>query len=76
MRRGRGDCEDYAIAKLQMLRAAGFEDRDLYLVIAKDLIVAPTTLCSWFASATACGARQWHPTALSMRPTSATTGRC
>jgi predicted transglutaminase-like cysteine proteinase len=36
--RGRGDCEDYAIAKLQMLRAAGFADRDLYLVIAKDLV--------------------------------------
>jgi len=38
LRRGRGDCEDYAIAKLQMLRAAGFADRDLYLVIAKDLV--------------------------------------
>ena len=38
LRRGRGDCEDYAIAKLQMLRAAGVSDRDLYLVIAKDLV--------------------------------------
>lgn len=38
LRRGRGDCEDYAIAKLQMLRAAGFSDRDLYLVIARDLV--------------------------------------
>ncbi|HUE78952.1 MAG TPA: transglutaminase-like cysteine peptidase [Sphingomicrobium sp.] len=38
LRRGRGDCEDYAIAKLQMLRAAGFSDRDLYLVVAKDLV--------------------------------------
>ena len=38
LRRGRGDCEDYAIAKLQMLRAAGFADRDLYLVVAKDLV--------------------------------------
>jgi predicted transglutaminase-like cysteine proteinase len=38
LRRGRGDCEDYAIAKLQMLRAAGVPDRDLYLVIAKDLV--------------------------------------
>jgi predicted transglutaminase-like cysteine proteinase len=36
--RGRGDCEDYAIAKLQMLRRAGFTDSDLYLVIVKDLI--------------------------------------
>ena len=38
LRRGRGDCEDYAIAKLQLLRAAGFAASDLYLVIAKDLV--------------------------------------
>ncbi|HVL78728.1 MAG TPA: transglutaminase-like cysteine peptidase [Sphingomicrobium sp.] len=38
LRRGRGDCEDYAIAKMQLLRAAGFDDRDLYLVIVKDLV--------------------------------------
>ena len=38
LRRGRGDCEDYAIAKLQMLRRAGLADRDLYLVIVKDLV--------------------------------------
>lgn len=38
LRRGRGDCEDSAIAKLQLLRAAGLADDDLYLVIAKDLI--------------------------------------
>jgi predicted transglutaminase-like cysteine proteinase len=38
LNRGRGDCEDYAIAKLQMLRRAGFSDRDLYLVIVKDLV--------------------------------------
>ena len=38
MRRGRGDCEDYAIAKLGLLRAAGFAERDLYLVIVKDLV--------------------------------------
>ena len=38
LRRGRGDCEDYAIAKLQMLRAAGISDRDMYFVIAKDLV--------------------------------------
>ena len=37
LRRGRGDCEDYAIAKLQMLRRAGFADKDLYLVILRDL---------------------------------------
>ncbi|WP_300973029.1 transglutaminase-like cysteine peptidase [Sphingomonas sp. LHG3406-1] len=38
LRRGRGDCEDYAIAKRELLRAAGFADRDLYLVILKDLV--------------------------------------
>jgi predicted transglutaminase-like cysteine proteinase len=38
LRSGRGDCEDYAIAKLEMLRKAGFADRDLYLVIVKDLV--------------------------------------
>jgi predicted transglutaminase-like cysteine proteinase len=35
--RGRGDCEDYAIAKRAMLRIAGVADRDLYLVVLKDL---------------------------------------
>jgi predicted transglutaminase-like cysteine proteinase len=38
LRRGRGDCEDYAVAKIQMLRAAGFSDRDLYLVVLRDLV--------------------------------------
>lgn len=38
LRSGRGDCEDYAIAKMQMLRAAGFSGRDLYLVILRDLV--------------------------------------
>jgi predicted transglutaminase-like cysteine proteinase len=37
LRRGRGDCEDYAIAKMQMLRRAGVSSRDLYLVILRDL---------------------------------------
>jgi predicted transglutaminase-like cysteine proteinase len=36
--RRKGDCEDFAIAKLQMLRKAGFSDRDLYLVIVRDLV--------------------------------------
>lgn len=36
--RGRGDCEDYAIAKLQVLRAAGIADRDLYLTVVRDLV--------------------------------------
>jgi predicted transglutaminase-like cysteine proteinase len=38
LRRGRGDCEDYAIAKLQMLRALGVPTDDLFLVIARDLV--------------------------------------
>jgi predicted transglutaminase-like cysteine proteinase len=36
--RGRGDCEDYAIAKIEMLRSAGISDRNLYLVVLKDLV--------------------------------------
>jgi predicted transglutaminase-like cysteine proteinase len=38
LNRGKGDCEDFAIAKLAMLRRAGFADRDLYLVVLKDLV--------------------------------------
>ena len=38
LRRGRGDCEDYAIAKLQLLRRAGLADKDLYLVILRDAL--------------------------------------
>lgn len=38
LRRGRGDCEDYAIAKLQLLRRAGFAEKDLYLVILHDAL--------------------------------------
>ncbi len=34
---GRGDCEDYAIAKYVALRAAGLADDDLRLVIVRDL---------------------------------------
>lgn len=36
--RGRGDCEDYALAKMAMLRKAGFAERNLYLVVLKDLV--------------------------------------
>lgn len=36
--RGRGDCEDFAIAKLQLLRLLGFDRNDLFLVIAHDLV--------------------------------------
>ncbi len=35
--RGRGDCEDFALAKRAMLRAAGVPDGDLYLVVLKDV---------------------------------------
>jgi predicted transglutaminase-like cysteine proteinase len=35
--RGRGDCEDFALAKRAMLRAAGVPETDLYLVVLKDL---------------------------------------
>jgi predicted transglutaminase-like cysteine proteinase len=35
--RGSGDCEDYAIAKMQVLRASGISDADLFLVIGNDL---------------------------------------
>ena len=38
IRRGRGDCEDYAIAKMQLLRALGFSSDDLYLTIVRDLV--------------------------------------
>ena len=35
---GKGDCEDFAIAKLAMARRAGFADKDLYLVILRDTV--------------------------------------
>lgn len=34
--RKRGDCEDFAIAKMQLLEAAGISRSDLYLVVLKD----------------------------------------
>lgn len=36
--RGRGDCEDYAIGKMQLLRAAGVPAKDMYLLLARDLV--------------------------------------
>lgn len=36
--RGRGDCEDYAIAKMQLLRALGVPADSMFLVIARDLV--------------------------------------
>lgn len=34
---GRGDCEDFAIAKMQLLAAAGTPTRDMYLTLVRDL---------------------------------------
>src|SRR5204863_6987246 len=36
--RGRGVCEDYAIAKMQLVRRAGFAEKNLYLVILHDAL--------------------------------------
>ena len=36
--RGRGDCKDYAITKMELLRALGVPSDDLYLVLVKDLV--------------------------------------
>jgi len=36
--RRRGDCEDFAIAKMQLLEASGFRREDLYLAVLKDEI--------------------------------------
>ena len=36
--RGRGDCEDYAITKMQLLAALGFAEKDLYVSIVRDLV--------------------------------------
>lgn len=38
LRAGIGDCEDYAIAKMKLLEAAGVNRDDMFLVIAKDLV--------------------------------------
>ena len=38
MRTGRGDCEDFAIAKMQLLRALGHQAATLYFVVAQDLV--------------------------------------
>jgi predicted transglutaminase-like cysteine proteinase len=38
LRRKRGDCEDYAIAKMKLLEAAGVDRSDIYLVIVDDLV--------------------------------------
>ncbi len=35
---GNGDCEDYAIAKMQILHSIGLPSSDLYLVVGRDLV--------------------------------------
>ncbi|MXP41604.1 hypothetical protein GRI75_08105 [Altererythrobacter soli] len=35
---GRGDCEDIALTKMQLLAAAGIPRRDMFLTIARDLV--------------------------------------
>ncbi|WP_221793311.1 transglutaminase-like cysteine peptidase [Aquisediminimonas sediminicola] len=37
IRSGQGDCEDYAIAKMALLRRLGVSEDDLFLVIVRDL---------------------------------------
>lgn len=39
MARGRGDCEDYAILKMHMLRAAGIAEDRMKLVLLRDLAI-------------------------------------
>ncbi|RVQ64748.1 hypothetical protein EKN06_15195 [Croceicoccus ponticola] len=36
--RGKGDCEDYAIAKMELLAAMGVSRDDMYLTLARDLV--------------------------------------
>jgi predicted transglutaminase-like cysteine proteinase len=38
LRRGTGDCEDFAIAKMEMLSALGIARSDMRLIIARDLV--------------------------------------
>jgi predicted transglutaminase-like cysteine proteinase len=38
LRRGVGDCEDFAIAKMDMLAALGVARADMRLIIARDLV--------------------------------------
>ncbi len=38
LKAGKGDCEDYAILKYQMLAALGFDRSSMYLTLARDLV--------------------------------------
>ena len=38
LRLGKGDCEDYALTKMQLLAAAGIPQSDMFLTIARDTV--------------------------------------
>ena len=38
LRRGRGDCEDYALTKMQLLAELGLDRKDMYLVVVRDTL--------------------------------------
>jgi predicted transglutaminase-like cysteine proteinase len=55
LRRGTGDAEDIAIAKMQVLKAAGFDPKDLYISIGRHstrgahILLLAHTASGWFA---------------------------
>ncbi|MCF2514885.1 transglutaminase-like cysteine peptidase [Sphingomonas sp. G124] len=55
LRRGTGDSEDIAIAKMQVLKAAGFDPKDLYISIGRHstrgahILLLARTAAGWFA---------------------------
>lgn len=55
LRRGTGDSEDIAIAKMQVLKAAGFNPKDLYISIGRHstrgahILLLARTATGWFA---------------------------
>jgi len=55
LRRGTGDAEDIAIAKMQVLKAAGFNPKDLYISVGRHttrgahIVLLARTASGWFA---------------------------
>lgn len=55
LRRGTGDSEDIAIAKMQVLKAAGFDPKDLYISIGRHstrgahILLLARTASGWFS---------------------------
>ena len=55
LRRGTGDSEDIAIAKMQVLKAAGFNPKDLYISIGRHstrgahILLLARTASGWFS---------------------------